>query len=81
MAALREWFERLSSEDKSETSINPCDCLGHCEKGINIKVKDTVVNEVTVENLEQKIQEGEELDAKGRRDVDIDAVMKALDNF
>jgi NADH:ubiquinone oxidoreductase subunit E len=52
---FQELIRRNSLEDKVE--IKASFCLGHCTKGVSVKIRDEFVEDLTPENVEEKFRE------------------------
>lgn len=50
--AFEECVKKYSLEDKVE--LKASFCLGHCTKGVSVKVDDDFIEELSAENAEQK---------------------------
>lgn len=53
--AFQEFVQKYSLEDKVE--LKASFCLGHCTKGVSVKVGDDFIEGLNIENAEQKFVE------------------------
>ncbi len=76
MRTLKEGFTVRQGSDEI-VDLAFCDCLGHCEKGPNVKVDNVVLNGAKQETIVTRVKESKEGDRK-EVEIDLEKILSSL---